>query len=674
MSRQTLRPGEMYLGSRDPLTGAVLREGRFKLVEGSRVTFSLQGLQPPVIAIGEQGRDTQPFASTVVFSDNSAGIGIYYHDAAASVNRIWWGTMDVRYRRQTTLLKLKTDRGRPAVDTRVPQAGGVFADKVWAAWNGQVHTYTEGATTPWSAALRTLTGSAVPTNNPVEWEGGWLWPLGTSGIDIWNGTAWWNVAKPCVGLLTYANQLFCVSAAGQVSNVTAAIAAPKIVAGTLAAGDLTDRVKVSDTCSGMFLFSTGDANSDLVPHVLGKRTIYQIDAAGASPTYAAFPAGPGFPPHRYPITADVLGSDTNAYISQGMSVVQWTGDVASPAGLDVDDGVPIQYKGGILQLLNGGHNLFALVDATKGASSAAMLIYGDDVAYADVMEPSVGFSWVASRETRGWVVRATGDTLTLGANRMWISTAEGTYRLWFNVGTTLYSIDLEEGLFNPLGDTSGRYEPTGTIDYPVVDFGYAENHKLGLLVEVRTKMTGVSEPVLPYIRFDEGATWWPLYNQDGTHGIATDGRHTFVLHANMAPTAPGVYVDEPAVGHQFDKAQLRLTAARGDSRNTPAIDFVALHAIKLVEPLISFRLNVDLMDSYQGRSPWEQRTLLRDMLADNGHGLLHFGYHDDPEATTPGDTQIVPVKVTAISGLDHGSLGKDYQGRVSLDLSRVTMP
>jgi hypothetical protein len=673
--RLVVAPGEVYLASRDPDTGAIKNQGRFKLVENSRVGSSLQGLQPPVIAIGEQGRNTQPQVSSITFEDLSGGIGMYKHDAS-SANRLWWGNADVRYRRQATLLKLKTNRGAPgSIGSKVPRAGGVFNDAVWVAWDDKVHPYAEA--TGWGALARTLTGNAVPTSNPVAWEGGWFWPLGTSGIDVWNGSSWWNVAKACAGLLVYANVLYCVGADGQVSRVAAATATSKIAAATLAAGDLTNVVKISDTCSGMFLFSTGDANSDVVPHVLGFRQVYQLDVAGASPTDAAMPVGPGLPPHRYAIRADLLGADTNAYISQGMSVVQWTGDVATPAGLDLDDGVPSEYRGGIKQLLNGGHNLFALIDATSVAGSDTPALHGGDVGYADVLATPEGFSWLASRETRGWVVRALADSTGSAATTMFISTAEGTYRLWFAWAGAIYSIDLEQGLFNPLGDTSGRFEPSGRIDYPVVDFGYHEERKVGALIEIGTSGCSATEVVYPWVRFDDEATWYELYNADGlTHGITTNGRHRFLLHANPVPAA-GVYADEPAVGHRFDRLQLRLTLARGDQAATPAVEFAVIYAKKKVSPTLGFRLTLDLRAGgarTEGRSAWARRQLLMQLIQDNKDGMLHFGYQDDPEATTPGATRVHAVDVVGESGLDWGTLAKDYDGQVHLDLAEVVTP
>lgn len=665
--REVIRNDEIYLASVNPDTGAVLREGRFKIMGG--VSPALRGLAPPIIAIGEQGRDTQPFASTFIFDDGSSGIGVYHHDPQRHVNRVWWSTNDLRRAKQITLPRRKVERTAPGgVGTRQPRAGGVFQDNVWVAWDDQLFKWTEAA--GWSALQRTTTGNSTPQSNPVEWEGGWFWPLGTNGIDLWNGAAWVNVAKSCVALVVYVNVLYGVASNGQVfsTNITAASANTKIAGGTFTAADFTDRVKVSDTPTGFVLYPTPDSSADVVPYLLGQRGLYQIDPT----TYGVFPVGPFFPPYRVPIRGELFGADKNLYVAQGMQVAQWNTEVSTPVGLNLDDGVPVEYRGSIVALANAGLELFALIDATE-TSSTVRELYGSIETDDGVLDTPTGYSWLAGWEGGGWLPRAVGDTSGVAGTMLFISAAENTWRVWFSWDSKCFTLDLEQGGFNPLDDANADWEASGTTHLPLIDLGYLEHKKLGLLVEMRTKRCTSTEKVLPYIDYDGAGSFYPLYNADGTgHGITTNGRHSFLLAANPDPATsnPLVFDDDPPAGHVHETAQLRVDLQRGSTVTlTPVVEFIGFHAIKRQAALEAFTLTLDMSDQYNGLSPFEQHELVRALIDDSENALLHFSFQrkSDGEIDTRA---VIPV---AYSGRDYPGLPAEDRGRFTLVLSEVTI-
>jgi hypothetical protein len=150
-------------------------------------------------------------------------------------------------------------------------------------------------------------------------------------------------------------------------------------------------------------------------------------------------------------------------MAQGLSVIQWTGDVATPVGLDQDDGLPINRRGGIVALANGTGSLFALVDgATENADADALVMWGGtDSGMADQFPQVLGHSALYSREGTGWVVRAVSDTPTTAATTLWLADLGTSWRLWFAWGTKIYTIDLEFGVVNPLDEPTGEFEQTG---------------------------------------------------------------------------------------------------------------------------------------------------------------------------------------------------------------------
>jgi hypothetical protein len=752
---EIVKESEIVLAAPDGAGGYTL-VCRFRLAEGTSVTPVFQGLQPPTISIGEQGRDTQPFASSIIYDDLEGGLGVLNQSQRTGNNRFWWSTVDTRRREQTTLLRRKRDLGKPpGVTTEVPAAGGVYANRVWVAWSSKVRQHTEAVggtvnlasstnTTPiavttavahgyvtgttvtiaghlvntnangtWPIVVtspttftltgrtgngvgvatgaaasqnggwtngsatgdRTLTGSSVPANNPVEWESGWFWPLGTNGIDVWNGTGWFNIPKACVGLTAYAGSLWGVDSVGQVfsTNIGASAAVVKIVAGTLAAADFADRVRVSSQAQGMMTFMTADAAADVVPYVIGYNTLYQVDPT----TFIAQPAGPPMPPHRYPIRTTVLGSDNAVYIGQGLGVTQWSGDLATPVGLDLDDGVPSEQRGGVIRMANGGLTLFALVDGQRAETAPAMTMQGSDPTMAGVLGTTSGTSTLYGREPTGWHVRAVADgPLPIGASMLFVAAAEGAYRCWFSWGGICYAINLEQGYLNPVDDPVSEYEPTGSIYYSITDMSFKEASKIGLMAELRVSGVGASGTVgvNPWIQYDNNGAWHVLQNPDGTHGIVTAGRHQFLLTQQPGRLLPDVK-ESPAAGYKTDYMQLRLDLWRDAAAltRTPIVVFSGLHAIKTMRQVTGYRMTLDLTGFYNGMTAWSQRVRLLQLLAYGQGQLLHFSHLSDSDGPA-GSPEVRAVRLMSFSGLTTGGMMHDYSGRIQIMLSEVLVP
>lgn len=659
--REVARAGEIYLASLDRTTGAVVRSGRFRLVEGSRPQVGLTGLFPPAIAIGEQGRDIQPYASTITFEDLRGGIGVLYHDPERHARRVWWSTSDLRYPGQQTLPKRKTNRANPSA-TKKARYGIVYGDRVYVAFDDTIYRYQEGS--GWSAALHAFSGSTLAAGEPFTWGTHLFWPLGATGITYGDGTTWVNAVKSCVGAVVYGDILYTIGADGWVRKTSTKPAGLLAADATTWAGTFSDVVRIDDTCSALVLFPNPDG--DMVPYVVGKRRLYALDVFGTGATNVAVPAGPELPPHRATLRTAVLGADGAAYLAQGMGVVRWDGELAQPVGLDRDHGVPAAYRGQITRLLNGGQSLFALVDATSVAGAADPDLYGGAPVGEDGMvAEGAGLAGLFSREEEGWVVRAVSTQAGTAATCLFLSTAENTYRVWFAWDSTLYSIDLEEGLFNPLDTPGGDYEATSETIYPHVDYGYKEHGKVALLAQWRTKRCSASETVKPSIQFDEDGAWWPLYNADGSWGIVSDGRHDFLIHADLVPP----HADVPATGRAHDRAQIKHELARGaDSSLTPAVVWAGLHVVKGLPPLTGWRVTLDLGAEYDGRTPWQQHVLLRQLIADNASGLLHLSLGADDGSAT---ARVYAVKITEVGGLEETGLAPDYRGRVRLALTEV---
>lgn len=630
--RKVINRDAIYLASFDGETGEPLRSGRFRLMPESTIDTQLTGLFPPVVAINDEGRDTQPFAATNTISDVTGGLGILYQDAGGNLGRFWWATANTRHRRQVTLPLKKQSRPNGVI-TLDPRAGAEFNGVTYVAFDDDIYEFSDhGSGETWSSLLHSLSGGGIPQSNPVEWGARLYWFCGANGITHTDGSTWTYIAQDAVGGVVLGDILYIVTSTGTVRR---ALNEPPVLA------DFSDVVSVSDTPSGILLFA--DATNVNIPYVVGARTLYAVDPDTNSVTQA----GPQFPPSPYALRATVLTGDNKMYLAQGMSVIAWDGDTATPVGMDLDDGVPAAWVGGVRRLLNGNLSLFALVDSAFNvvADDESDVYSGDP--YRDTAARGESNTMLVSREATGWHVWATSDEPVTEATMMFLSAADGQYRLWFAWGGVPYTIDMPAGFFNPLDNPEGAFEETAEILYPIMDFGYREDGKVGLMVEIRTKRCSPDEVIKPYVDYDEAGVWYPLYNPDGTHGITTNGRHSFLLHANPIPVDndPLQFPDEPAVGFIHDTIQVKAELERGsDETLSPAIVALIVHVLKQTHPLFGFTVHIDMSSTYNGLTPHQQSELIEELVHDNNTGLLHFAFTN--QAGDFPSTGTYAVKIT----------------------------
>lgn len=642
--------------------GTIRRDGRLRLAKDrngkvSPINWSMTNLFPAPIAIGAQGRDEHPFTSTNTRESGRQGIGLKFDDPSQP-ERVWFGTNDFRYNRQVTLPKRKVTRTNPA-PTKVPRAGIAFGDKVYVCFDQEVRRWTE-STLSWSASLGTL--PAIPQGDPVIYGGFVYWFCGASGIVRFDGAATFvtytnATINGAVGGVVYNARLYFVKSTGEVYKTNAndyALATLSQVGGVQA---------ISDTPTGMLVWL--DANGKSVPYVIGRQVVYAIDEANS----LIVPAGSQLPPSRHTLRATVLGADNFVYEAQGMTVIQWTGDQSFPVGLDMDDGMPAEYRGAIVKLLNGNLSLYALVDASVASNTAYLFGTPSPPMGGGVLRSTIGRSFLASRDGDAWFIRATSGPQESAATMLFMSTAESTYRLWFAWGMEVYTIDLEEGLFNPLDLATGEFETESYGEYPIMDFGYKVASKIALEVNIGVRqIEGTGNKVAVKILFDNGG-FILLDTIDGAAG-GLNQQYTYRLSAD-----PMVSTEDPPVGKKHDTAQLRLDLTR-DTANiftTPVVEYIDLHVIKSLEDLHGYRLSLDLSGEIDGRSPWQQLQFLHQVMHDSADHLVHFSHFvaDGQGDGTEGYPEVLAVKFTGGGGSISGGLMVDAEGRVDVTISEV---
>jgi len=614
--RQVIDQNEIYLASFDPATNETLRHGRFPLLKGTFILQELLDLFPARISINDSGRAPGGLASAITLEDQTAGQGIQEMRDDGSPGRFWFSTCDTiedsTYPRQITLNRKKTARANSHAGARVPRFGIAWVDKVWVAFDERVYSYTQAAS--WdTATFRSLTGGGIPQSAPLVWGQYLLWFLGSNGIEYTDGATWTNVAVNASAGVVIGDVLYIVSETGEVSR---SATKPPTAASFSPVTTVNERRDAyNDGPSAMLAFQS--ANNETIPYVIGDRTIYAIDVNAG----LFYQAGPQMTPSPYAIRAEVLTADNQMYIAQGMSVLAWDGDTAQHLGLDRDDGVPPEYKGGITRLLNGNTSLYALTDTSLLAVGEEQDLWAGEE-YNEMFYVGEGNAVLWERTSKGWHVRAIADSTVLSATMLFLSDSEDTYYLWFAWGGTAYTIDLSDANIN--------FEASGLHQYPKLDYGYHENVKVGVRVECRALRCNSTEKIKIEASFDGGG-WFTLRNGDtDSNGyIITAGRHVFDLHLNPVPltVSPLVWHDDPPAGYPFHQIQLRSTLERGsDATLSPGLTFSAVYAVKSNKVKRAWTINLDLTDGHKDKTAYQLDQLLVDLFVDAEEQMLQLAY------------------------------------------------
>ena len=129
----------------------------------------LASLYPPKVTIGDTSRDSQIRASVISWSDWRGGLGIERMEGAVDVDKTWWSTAQLRYKRHLVLPPLANETGADGTlaSTAHAVAGlttaviGELGDSIYACCDNKVLKYTS-ATDVW-AVVATLGANATDT-------------------------------------------------------------------------------------------------------------------------------------------------------------------------------------------------------------------------------------------------------------------------------------------------------------------------------------------------------------------------------------------------------------------------------------------------------------------------------------------------------------------------------
>ena len=550
--------------------------------------------------IGDYTRDSHPLLSSWVVTDWSGGHGIQQLEEGSDSARYRWGVIDARKPRQVTLPPLAT--AVTTADAELAAPLGTLAGTMYAVYGAEIYSWNEST----GAMVDTLDALTTgPVNRAVEFLGKLYVPLGSSGWDAYDGGTVTHGSSPTV-------QSFCVMGESLLALATDGQIHQSVDGSTWA-----DLGAGAQTPFGTprHLVPYVDRSGVPAPYVVTGSDVWALDLAGPSLYRTDLP----YPAHRAPgWGAAVWRGDL--YTSVGMGVFRYNGDVISALGLDRDQGLPADVRGRVSDLCNEYNALWALVESAGDPAVSADEEWEwdtrDDEMYVSLTSTKAsvhqwtGFGWHCV-----WEATEPSGMPTW----MFVGTASNAYRLWWGMGTAMYTMRLPIDFANARGlleAGDGEFAAEGYVYSGQFDAGMPNYLKIANAVRLRTRFTSATEKIrVSYVCTCSATPEEVLLGE-----VTEPGDTVFFFGDADAETGVGV-------GSPFREMEIRLELERGaDSTKAPMVETLALTFLKVLPSSLSWTAQLDLTAPFMGNSSQTMADKLEAVLVSSRFvTLVHRG-------------------------------------------------
>ena len=589
MANKVVKKNEVYLnGNYYPITRPVQQV--------------LASIYPAKVTIGDTTRDSQARTSVISWSDFRGGIGVERMEGATDVDRSWFSTCSLRYKRHLVL---------PAKTTSVSNSNATgesldilqeFNGSLYGIWSDKkVYKYESGSDT-FGSALDTLPDIATDALEVrmggtlylvIAHTGGYTYTSDPSSsftddtadtkfLAFWNDKLWG---------ISNAGQLWYASTLGSETN-DAKLPLPD--------GHVTD------------LFVARNASGNPILYAMTKEGLYAHDSTNALwvETQLALPF------HNENGKGSIRWRDS-VYIPAGLGIYKYINGtnsaVVSVIGPDKDHGLPSDYRGSISKLLGTHNDLIALVDGTLTPSNVDMFASGE----SHVMDDTTGYSTVLGYNEMGWEVKWAssgtdqGKKITAGfvSDVGGTLTATNPYRLYWGFDGSLYYQQLQSDVINPTQVVNYNYEDNvdGIHYTPWFSADQVEVDKLALKLKVETADCNSNQTV----KIEYATDYVETYTTMGT--ITSNGITTYTFGSSLGTT--------------FRSIQFKITLATNTKITSPDMISLTLEYRKKLDTKFGWSVNIDINKTYKGNSSKAMRSNILSAIQSNT--LLEFTYRDD---------------------------------------------
>ena len=594
----------------------------------------LASIYPAKVTIGDTTRDSQARASIISWSDFRGGIGVERMEGSKDVDRSWFSTCSLRYKRHLVLPSKTTsvtnsDATGESLDILQEFNGALYG--IWS--NQKIYKYESGSDT-FGSALDTL--PAVATDALEVRIGGTLYLIiaHTGGYTYTsNASSFTDDTKDAKFLAFWNDKLWGIDNTGQLWHAASLGSETNDAKLPLPDGHVTD------------LFVARNASGNPILYAMTKEGLYAHDATNSLwvETQLALPF------HNENGKGSVRWRDS-VYIPAGLGIYKYINGtnsaVVSIVGPDKDHGLPSDYRGNIAKLLGTHNDLIALVDGTLTPGTVDMFASSEST----VLDDSTGYSTILGWNEMGWEVKWAasgtdqGKKITCGfvSDVGGTLTATNPYRMYWGFDGKLYYQQLQSDVINPTQVTNYNYEDNvDGIHYTSwFSADQVEVDKLALKLKAETANCNSNQTV----KIEYALDYVETYTTMGT--ITSNGMTTYTFGSNL--------------GTSFRSIQFKITLATNTKTVSPDLISLTLEFRKKLNPKLGWTVNVDLSKAYKGNSTKAMRSNILSAIESNT--LIEFTYRDD--STTNRNYY---VDIINAQGLEYTAY--DERGTTQLTLS-----
>ena len=595
----------------------------------------LASIYPAKVVIGDTTQDSQIRASVISWSDFRGGIGVERMEGAKDVDRAWWSTCSLRYKRHLVLpAKTKTvtngdsDTSGQSLDLIQEFNGNLYG--IWA--NKKIYKFEPGAasTGGFGSALDTLP-DRVSDALEVRMGGTLYLVLAHTGGYTYTSdpsSSFTDDTKDTKFLTFWQDKLWGIDNTGQLWHAATLGSETNDAKLPLPDGYVTD------------LFVARNADGDPIIYAMTKEGLFAHDATNSRfvETQLALPF------HNDNGKGSVRWRDS-VYIPAGLGIYKYINGtnsaVVTVVGPDKDHGLPSDYRGTITQLLGTHNDLITIIDGSLTPGNADMFATGESPAIPD----STGYSTILGWNEIGWEVKWAGTTAGENITAAFVTdvggdiTSTNPYRLYWGYDSKLYYQQLQSDVINPTQVVNYSYEDSvdGTFETPWFSADQVEVDKLALKLKVETATCNSNQTVA----VSDATDYTESYTAMGT--ITSDGLTTYTFGSNLGTT--------------FRSIKFKLTLATNTTSASPDVISLTLEYRKKLNTKFGWAVNIDMDKAYKGRSPKGMRSDLLSAIESNT--LLEFTFRDDTTAN-----RNYYVDITSAQGLE--STAYDERGSTQL--------
>ena len=589
MANKVIKKNEVYLnGNYYPITRPVQQV--------------LASIYPAKVTIGDTTRDSQARTSVISWSDFRGGIGVERMEGATDVDRSWFSTCSLRYKRHLVLSAKTTSVSNSGATGESLDILQEFSGALYGIWSDKkVYKYESGSDS-FGSALDTLPDVATDALEVsmggtlylvIAHTGGYTYTSDPSSsftddttdtkfLAYWNDKLW-GIAN--TGQLWYA------------SSIGTEVNDAKL---PLPDGHVTD------------LFVARNASGNPILYAMTKEGLYAHDSTNALwvETQLALPF------HNENGKGTIRWRDS-VYIPAGLGIYKYINGtnsaVVSVVGPDRDHGLPSDYRGSISKLIGTHNDLIALIDGTLTPSVVDMFATGESPVIGD----TTGYSTVLGYNEMGWEVKwaASGTDQGKKITAGFVSDVGGTltatnpYRLYWGFDGALYYQQLQSDVINPTQVVNYSYEDSvdGIHYTPWFSADQVEVDKLALKLKVETADCNANQTV----KIEYGTDYTETYTAMGT--ITSNGITTYTFGSSAGTT--------------FRSIQFKITLATNTKIVSPDMISLTLEYRKKLNTKFGWSVNIDINKAYKGNSSKAMRSNILSAIQSNT--LLEFTYRDD---------------------------------------------